>query len=592
MIRTRTRTLGRTLVAACLALLASSAFAAPTLVSSQPANNATGVATTTALVFAFSEPMADVGTMSSIPPFLVGNFDTTPTSIAESIGCEWSADARTLTCTPADPIPDNTRVTWTLNPGGTPLPYTGEDGTPLATVSGSFTTGTGTGGGGGSTAPKIVSVTPADGSTDVAVSSTITFIFDQAMAPNPLLGGSPPFVKGAVSWSIDASKFTYAWSPDSKTLTVSHTLDLPGNTLVTWNINPSGALLPLTATGGKAVAATSGSFTTGTGSGGGNPDCTPNNIDPTLGSYSLSRLMSYVQTSIAPPVPAADTPFSFGAFVSAPQAGPSITAGSVTLPNGTRTSLVTLPFGGMLYLMETNATAEGLITAYPGGSYTLRMTPANQSELAVAMSLPAANPTTPRVLNYNESQIINATTDFLMQWDAFAGATANDQIHLSIRDASGTVLFQAPDYCVPRALAPTATSIVIPANTLKENTAYTGELMFGKASYYSTNAVPKMGGYGGANSTTTFSVRTSGGVTPPPAPAQFTAWELLPNGHPRLTLKGTANRTYTIQRASPTFPNPSWQDAGTFTPGANGSATFEDSQLGQPFPLIYRAVGQ
>ena len=581
-----------------LASLASSA--APTLVSVQPANNATGVALTSPLVFVFSETMAEVDAFPSFPPFLVGNFEVTPEDVGNSYGCEWSADFKTLTCTPSEDLPASTKVSWKLNPSGTILPFTSASGSPLAAATGSFTTGASSGGGGGggggsATAPKLVSATPANGASDVPVASTVVFVFDQAMKPNPQLGGVPPFVKGAVSWSgtgLDASKFSYAWSADSKSVTATYSTSLPGNTTLTGTLNPAGALFQLTNQKDEAVATTTGSFTTGQGSGGGggggNPGCNENPTPNGWGSYGVTKSGSYVQTSGAEPAPAAEDPFQFGVFVTSPAAGPAITSGSLTLPGGTLKTLEAAPFGGFLFYSETPATSAALEAAAPAGNYTLRLQPSGQAERSLAMTIPANNPPIPTVANYPETQAVNPAADFTLRWGAFTGAGNNDYISLTIHDTTN-VVFAAPDLCVPRELPVTATSIVIPANTLRSGKVYDARLSFGRGFYSSTNAIPNMSGFGSVGRETAFTLST-GGATPPAQAARFTAWEVLPNGRPRFTFTGSAGRAYTLQRASAKTLPLAWTNAGTATPNAQGTATFEDTTVTPSAALLYRAV--
>ena len=133
-----------------------------------------------------------------------------------------------------------------------------------------------------------------------------------------------------------------------------------------------------------------------------------------------------------------------------------------------------------------------------------------------------------------------------------------------------------------------AKSIVIPANTLLPGRTYTASLAFGHIFYQSTNAVPEMSGFGDLIRDTRFTIKTGSGGNPAVA-ARFTGYRVLPNGNPELTLTGTAERAYTIQRSS-SVAGSAWQGVGTATMNASGSAVFEDTQSGKVFPLFYRAV--
>lgn len=573
-------------LAAWLALPAGWAQA-PRVTSVTPANGATGVPVTSSLVFVFDQNMdTDVDAIPSMPPFLTGNLEVNPSVFVDSA---WSADGRTLTCTPSSDWPAQTTITWRLNPPGTILPFTSSSGTPVATTSGTFTTGE-SGGGGGDGGPTLISVTPADGATGVSVTTTVVFVFDQAMQKNPLLGGFPPAVPGAVAWGgtgVTASKFSYAWSEDGRTLTCTYAGGLPGETVVTWTLNPAGSVIQLESDAGEPLETGrySGRFTTGQGSGGGE-DCYPEGYPDTWGTYTLSKMAMYQQTSTADPVPDGESPFMFGVFLKSPQAGPALTAGSVTLPDNSTKTLEAI--FGFLSFNDTPATEAALDAAYPPGNYTLRFTQTGQPERVISMTMPAATLPVPKIANFNEAQAVNAAQDFTLRWNAFTGAGAQDYISVTVTDANGNLLFQAPNPCVPRELPVTATSTVIPANALQTDKTYRGTLLFGRMFYSSTNAVPEMGGFGGRARSTEFTVKTgTGGAA---GQARFTGYRLLPNGNPQMDLTGTPGASYTIQRTG-NVGSANWTSAGTATMNASGLAVFEDTQAGKVFPLFYRAVG-
>jgi len=202
--------------------------------------------------------------------------------------------------------------------------------------------------------------------------------------------------------------------------------------------------------------------------------------------------------------------------------------------------------------------------------------------------MPTATVPVPKIANYTEAQSVNHAQDFTLRWNAFTGAGANDHLSLIIFDRNvGGVVFRAPDLCVPRELPVSATSIVLPANTLQNNRTYEATLMFGRMFYFSTNAVPEMSGSGHIGRQTTFTVKTGTGGTG--AAATFTGCRMLPNGNPEMTLAGTPLRTYTIQRTG-TVGAAVWTQVGSVTMNAAGTGVFEDAQAGKSLPLFYRAV--
>jgi hypothetical protein len=111
------------------------ASAQPTIISSVPANFATGVSPSAAVVFTFSEQMDTANTSA--------DFITPPFTMLTTMQT-WSANDTVLTCTPTPAFPANTSIVWSVT--GQNLAGMSLGGSP----GGLFTTGTGSGGGAGS----------------------------------------------------------------------------------------------------------------------------------------------------------------------------------------------------------------------------------------------------------------------------------------------------------------------------------------------------------------------------------------------------------------------------------------------------------
>jgi hypothetical protein len=130
----------RVILLAAAVVCSGSAWAQPFIVSVVPANNASGVSPSAAVVFTFSEEMDTALTQAQFfqPPF-------TPLPTTQA----WSANNTVLTCTPTPSFPANQSIIWLVN--GESL--TGE---PIDGEVGTFTTG-GSGGGGGSGTNRLTS---------------------------------------------------------------------------------------------------------------------------------------------------------------------------------------------------------------------------------------------------------------------------------------------------------------------------------------------------------------------------------------------------------------------------------------------------
>jgi len=105
----------------------------PTLGSSAPANNATGVAVDSQIEFKFNQPMKTTTAIRGNPPSVPGAVAWAGTGIdAAKFTYSWSADARSLFCKYAGNLPFNTQITWLLNPSTAPVKLESQTGQTLA----------------------------------------------------------------------------------------------------------------------------------------------------------------------------------------------------------------------------------------------------------------------------------------------------------------------------------------------------------------------------------------------------------------------------------------------------------------------------
>jgi len=275
--------------------------------------------------------------------------------------------------------------------------------------------------------------------------------------------------------------------------------------------------------------------------------------------------------------------------LSSPDAGPEVVSGSLTVPDGRTQELDTAPFIGGLFLLVGLPNEESWTTNFPPGIYTLRFTQAGQPERVFPMDLPTDTVPVPRVLNHTQAQSINPGEDFTLHWSAFVGAGTGDYLTLSVEDEfDGEVVFRAPDYCVPIELPVTATSVVIPANTLSMDRTYMGTLTFGKPGYFSTNDVADMAGSSTVSKITTFPLITGSGGSVGPAPASLDAAPV--EGGIELTLTGTPARVYSVQRTG-TLASPDWVNVGDVTMDGSGQGVLEAPITAGSSAGFYRAIG-
>ena len=148
------------------------AHAQPVIVSTVPANGASGVSPSAAVVFTFSEQMDTVLTFAQF-------FDASSPFTPLPVNSSWSANDTVLTCTPSPPFPSGKFIVWTVE---------GESliGDPLeGETSGFFTTGSG-GTGTGSGTNRIS-----------AFSIAKLHFYQQTSANAPALDPDVPYLFGA-----------------------------------------------------------------------------------------------------------------------------------------------------------------------------------------------------------------------------------------------------------------------------------------------------------------------------------------------------------------------------------------------------------
>jgi hypothetical protein len=363
---------------------------------------------------------------------------------------------------------------------------------------------------------------PVTGTSNVAINKPVRFTFLTAMAP---------VEKVVWSSNLDATKFSYAWSADGKTLTATYSGNFPVNTTITWILDP--AVFKDTAGGALLELNNSGSFTTGSGEGNPNDPCNGGGGNDNQGVVSMFKSIQYVQTSAAAPAIDPDSGAIFSVYLKASSTNP-VSQATLQLPSGATRELASL-ISNSFFFTEEFSTEAALEAAYPAGTYTLNLKQSTGSA-SMKLNLAASAPPTPHLTNFEQVQAFSPTADFRVQWDPFTGAAANDGIIFTMADQTRN--FTAPDPCVPRELANTATFIIVPANTFGVGTDIDGSLTFSKSGGFDTNSIPGINGVGGYSKTTSFKPKVSG--TPGPDQPILQNFLRLPNETVQFQVKGTA----------------------------------------------------
>jgi hypothetical protein len=425
---------------------------------------------------------------------------------------------------------------------------------------------TGSGGGGGTTGggtgddttpPALLFTTPTPGSTGVPASSPVVFLFSEAMAKQQ-----------SIQWGgtgVNAANFTYSWTPDGQALTATYTGGFPANTTVTYALQGGDTGFKDLA-GNALPAGAQGSFTTGTSGGGttgggtGNDPCRNTNSVPSgTGGGSLFKMLQFTQTGNADPVPDPDAPASAIASYS-PATNQTVTAVKVTPPTGTPITLSNL--FNTYFAIQSFPSAAAMDAVLQPGNYTITVTPVGSGTVVV----PAISTIpTPKILNLAALASFDPTKDFVLNFSPFTGASGFDAIAIDIT-APGGHHFYAPDYCLPRPLPNTATSVTIPANTFSAGDKLSGGIQFSKFSVNS-NSIPNTFLSAGAFAITSFDL--AGGTTG--SGVSFNPPAINPDGTIVITAPVPAGKTLQVQTSTDLK---TWIDVGTPIVPVGGIATY------------------
>lgn len=435
--------------------------------------------------------------------------------------------------------------------------------TSLTTTAGS--------GGTDTTPPQLTSTVPINGTAGVSVNSPILFTFNEAMAEAQ-----------SIAWSanVNVGNLFYNWSGDGRTLTCVYLGSLPAGATITWALNASGQPQDFKDVAGNPLptGTYSGSFST---AGSTNNPCEGGGYDGE-GIGGVSKELNYFQTSAAAPVPDPERPAVFLGSTTTPTNNP-ITAARLQVPGGPLLTLTNLAGLGHAFMAtEHYASQATLDTARPNGTYNLQLTRTTTTPSA-NISLNASYPPTPQILNYAAAQAVDASANFVLQWNGFTGAAANDSIGLLIAQPLTGWYWVAPDVCVPRLLANTATSITIPAGTLQPGTTYEVSLTYSRMTHASSNSIPDMVLAAFLRKSVNLTLQTTGGSG---GGARFISFRQLPNGKIELRLQGTPGKSYMIRYSSNLK---TWTDLTSHLATGDGVITIEISPGTYGSPAFFRA---
>ena len=224
-------------------------FTAPTVVSTSPASNATSVDVNAVITAEVSEAL-NAASITNTSVLLQNGVISVPATLGYTPG------STTITLTPASPLAEKTLYTVTLKGGAGADRILDVAGNALAAdYVWSFTTVD-------QTAPTVLSTSPVNNATNVAISTTITAEVSEALNAASITNTSVLLQNGAIS--VPA---TLGYTPGSTTITLTPASPLAEKTLYTVTLKGGAGADRILDVAGNALAAdyvwnfTTGDFT-------------------------------------------------------------------------------------------------------------------------------------------------------------------------------------------------------------------------------------------------------------------------------------------------------------------------------------------
>jgi hypothetical protein len=388
--------------------------------------------------------------------------------------------------------------------------------------------------------PTIIATVPVNAATGVSPGAAVVFTFSTAMNPDPdvTLAQFYDFAVGFTPLPVIS-----VWSAGNTVLTCTPSPAFANNHSITWIVTGQDAL------GNDLGGIPGGTFKTGSGGGGGGGSGTN-----AVTSFVLNKIGEYNQTSMAFPSLDADYPYFFSALTSL-ASNRTATAVTLTFPNSavsnlTQNSLEPEDY----YSYDISITNLAVFNStYPAGNYTFKVS-SNAVSQSVTVNLPFPPPNAPYIRNYAAAQTINPTQPFTLTWDEFRGGTSADYIFVSIDDDADTIFETAP-FGSTNALKGTATSVVIPANTLQAGSNYDATVGF-FLGLVTTNSADGYVAEGYVATITKFRISTAGSGASAPVLTNAT-WSAGAFGFDIITSPGqmlTVVSSTNLNTASTTWP--------------------------------------
>jgi hypothetical protein len=173
-----------------------------------------------------------------------------------------------------------------------------------------------------------------------------------------------------------------------------------------------------------------------------------------------------------------------------------------------------LPYRWVSLAVAAYPDQAALDAAWPNGDCTFSIFGASDGAKTATLKLTGdaypAQP--PHILNYADTQKVDASKDFTLKWDPFVGGTTNDFCFVLIKKVTNDLpVTNTPFIGEPNTLDGTVDEIVIPAGTLAPGEDYDVYVRFDKVVDRNTTSYPGTVGVASYASGTHLLLKTAGG---------------------------------------------------------------------------------
>jgi Bacterial Ig-like domain len=521
--------------------------AQPAIISTIPAEMATGVPTTAPVVFTFSKAM-NTSPSVTFAQFQDSSLLPNNPSFLQPVTLSWSASNTVLTCTPNPAFPTNKTISWAVV--GTDLAGNSLESTnPAIPQAGFFTTGSVSEG--TNAQPLILSMVPRNFGPLASPTAPIVFTFNKPMNPSAT---APVFIDtdAPIPPFYGILPTLPVWSAGNTVLTCSpmQGYPFPTNHTITWSV--SGTDVP-----GHLLTGQAGVFAPRSGG--------PNTNDTT--SFTLSETCMYDQATAGAATLDPMATYVFGVTALVVSNSPASNA-SLTLPDSSVAELGGDSLVPKSFLWTEGITAPASFDAtFPSGNYVFNLQGTTPTQ-RVTLNFPSGliQPNAPHVNNFAAAQAVNPALPFLLSWDPFQGGGTADIVAVTIGDHP--VFTTVPPGGGPGTLNGTSTSVLIPAGTFQPNGHYDAFITFERVK--------------GTNNSTNFTAVIRATITRFVVTTTTSTSTYVVSGvgvrtnRFGFTITGTSNLVIVVE-ACTNVAHPTWSPVGTNTL-TGGSSYFSDPQ--------------